>query len=140
MNRTMLRRAWWIVGYGLVAAIICLSLMRDAPLLPNDTGGHMSHMLAYAVVMAWFAQIELSRPERARRALMLAALAIGLEFLQGLTSYRHFDVRDMVAGILGVASGWLLAPPRVFCVAGWLRDRLGPDDRPEGTKTTSTPK
>lgn len=115
---------WRAVGYALVVLIIYLSLTPDAITLPEDSGGLASHTLAYATVMAWFGQIELSSPERIRRGMMLAALAIGLEFIQGLTPYRYFDIRDMVAGVLGVGFGWLLSPPRMFDIAGWLRDWL----------------
>jgi hypothetical protein len=41
------------------------------------------------------------------------ALGIALEFVQGWTDYRTFEVADMVADALGVAVGWALAPPRL---------------------------
>ena len=41
------------------------------------------------------------------------AMGIGLEFLQGLTDYRTFEVADMMADAAGVSLGWLAAPPRL---------------------------
>jgi len=35
-----------------------------------------------------------------------------LEFAQGLTDYRVFEVADMVANATGVLLGWIIAPPR----------------------------
>jgi hypothetical protein len=39
-------------------------------------------------------------------------MGIGLEFEQGLTDYRTFEVQDMVADAMGVLVGWIAAPPR----------------------------
>ena len=41
-----------------------------------------------------------------------AAWRAALEFAQGLTGYRSFEVIDMVANTLGVLIGWTIAPPR----------------------------
>ena len=43
---------------------------------------------------------------------MFRRAGIGLEFEQGLTDYRTFEVQDMVADAMGVLVGWIAAPPR----------------------------
>ena len=91
-----------------MALVVWLSLTPD----PLDVGGpdgfDAGHFTAYAVLMAWFAQ--LLRPGRARlaAAIALIALGVGLEFAQLLTDYRHFDVADMRDDAIGVAAGFLL--------------------------------
>jgi len=114
---------WHAVGYFLVVLVVYLSLAPEAPVLPGPSGDLASHTLAYGVLMAWFAQVDPPGRGRILRALMLVTLAVGLEFAQGLTGYRTFDERDMLAGVVGVALGWLLAPPRVPDVASWARSR-----------------
>jgi hypothetical protein len=105
--------AWSGIGYALTGAIVYLSLTPDPIAIPGDSGSLSGHALAYATVMAWFAQVDRGLPTRIRRAAMLATLAVVLEFIQRLTGYRQFEVADMAAGTLGVAAGWLLAPPRL---------------------------
>ena len=46
-------------------------------------------------------------------AAAFVAMGIALEFIQGWTGYRDFEVADMLADAAGVAAGWALAPPRL---------------------------
>jgi VanZ family protein len=46
-------------------------------------------------------------------AVAFVALGIALEFAQRETGYRTFEIADMVADSVGVAVGWLIAPPRI---------------------------
>jgi hypothetical protein len=50
------------------------------------------------------------------------ALGIGLEYAQMLTDTRTFQVADMVADGIGVALGWLAAPPRGFAFLRLIED------------------
>jgi VanZ family protein len=48
----------------------------------------------------------------------LVGLGVGLEFVQGWTGYRSFDVMDMLADSVGVLLGWMLVlTPLVRVVA-----------------------
>jgi TM2 domain-containing membrane protein YozV len=108
-----IRRAWLIVGWGGVAGIIVLSLIPSPPeLIPVEQGDKAEHILAYGMLMFWFAQIYVRQPGRAIAAALLVALGVGLEYVQGWTGWREFSYADMGADALGVALGWLLAPPR----------------------------
>jgi hypothetical protein len=60
----------------------------------------------------WFAQLAARAPARVAYAALFVALGVGLEFAQRATGYRVFEVADMMADALGVAIGWVAAPPR----------------------------
>jgi VanZ family protein len=112
-DRGWIRRAWLIVGWGGVAGIVVLSLMPGPPdLIPVEQGDKVEHVLAYGILMFWFAQIYVQHPGRAIAAALLVALGVGLEYVQGWTDYRDFSYSDMAADALGVGLGWLLAAPR----------------------------
>jgi VanZ family protein len=106
------RRAWLGLGWLGVAGVVVLSLLPSPPLLPVEHGDKFSHVTMYALLMWWFAQAWLHRERRAFTAVTLLALGVAIEFVQGWTGFRDFSVADMVADALGIALGWLLAPPR----------------------------
>jgi VanZ family protein len=110
--RTLVR-PWRIAGWIGVALLVIVSLMPDPPTLTALEGeDKIGHVLAYAGLMLWFAQIHLARAARWRVALGLVALGVALEFAQGWTGERTFSYADMSADVLGVVLGWLAAPPR----------------------------
>lgn len=82
------------------------------------------HTVVYAALMGWFAQIY--RHDLTRLVLVLGfiAMGIGIEFLQGMTTTRHFDVIDMVANTSGVVLAWALAYTWVGEVLPWLEQRF----------------
>jgi VanZ family protein len=108
-----LTRAWIAAGWAGVIGIIVLSLIPSPPeLIPVEQGDKVEHVLAYATLMFWFAQVYVRQPRRIVAAVLLIALGIGLEYIQGWTGWREFSYADMAADAVGVAVGWLLAPPR----------------------------
>lgn len=107
------RPALWIaLGWLLIIVIVYLSLAHNTINIPGQNGDKYGHILAYAAVMFWFLQIYECTPSRLTIMAALVALGIGLEFAQAMTGYRTFDYGDMVADCIGVALGWLAAPPR----------------------------
>lgn len=108
-----LRSLWLSAGLFLVALVIHLSLTPDPVTVPVDQGDKYSHVLAYLVLMLWFAQIYESGIARIRLAASLMLLGVALEFAQRWTGVRSFEVLDMAAGIAGVFTGWAMAPPRM---------------------------
>lgn len=102
------RRLWLVLGWAQVALIVYLSLTPH-PLEPIsfDHVDKIEHALAYAVPSFWFCQIY--RTAIGRVCVLLVGLGIGLEYVQGWTGYRTFDVFDMQADGAGVFFGWLLA-------------------------------
>jgi len=107
------RQLWLVVGWLLVLLVIYLSLAPIAIEVPVDEGDKFGHVAAYAALMFWFANFFVTLSRRSMLAIGFVALGIALEFVQGWTGYRTFEVADMAADALGVAVGWVLAPPRL---------------------------
>ena len=107
------RPLWVALGWGLILLVVYLSLTPTPVDLPLEKGDKLSHVLAYLVLMWWFANLYPSAHHRICWAAGFVLLGIVLEFLQRWTGYRSFELADMVAGTLGVALGWILAPPRL---------------------------
>ena len=106
------RRLWLPLGWGLVCLVIYLSLATAPVELPLEQGDKLSHVLAYLVLMSWFANLYANPRDRLGFAIGFVLLGIGLEFVQGFVGYRSFETADMGANAAGVAIGWFLAAPR----------------------------
>jgi len=106
-----LRSAWLGLGWLGVIGVVILSLV-PTPSVGVEHGDKLGHTTTYALLMWWFAQAWMRRDVRARTAAGLLALGVVLEYAQGWTGFRDFSLADMVADALGIALGWLLAPPR----------------------------
>jgi VanZ family protein len=106
------RRLWHGIGILLIGAVIELSLTPHPLEIGVEHGDKYGHVLAYASLMFWYAQLYAGIGARIGLAIGFVAMAVGLEFLQRLTGYRTFEIADMVAGAIGVATGWIIAPPR----------------------------
>lgn len=107
-----IRRLWLITGYVLIALVIYFSLAPRVPEGGFEHADKLHHLLAYGVLMGWFAQIASGSARRAW-AVGFVLLGLCLEIAQGLTGYRMFSWLDFAADALGVALGGWLAPPRV---------------------------
>ena len=119
-----LRRVWRVIGAGLILSVIWLSLTPRPIEVPVAQGDKLGHVLAYATLMFWFAQLDARYRARVAYALAFATLGVALEFAQRLTGYRAFDINDMVASAVGVLLGWVVAPPRGPDVLGLLERAL----------------
>jgi len=107
------RKLWLIVGWLLVLLVIFLSLAPVSIEVPVDEGDKFGHVAAYAALMFWFANLFETLNRRSMLATGFVVLGIALEFVQGWTDYRTFELVDMAADAFGVAVGWALAPPRL---------------------------
>lgn len=107
------RRYWLFFGWMLVLIVIYLSLTPNPIRLPVEQGDKFEHILAYAVLMSWFANLYEVSAQRTMFVIGFIALGVSLEFMQRWTGYRSFEVADMVANAAGVATGWVFAPPRI---------------------------
>ncbi len=105
MNLTY-RRAWQIVAWLLLSLITYLSLMPVPPMpLTFDGVDKLEHSFAYLVLALCFCQ---AYAQPSRWMVFLIAWGVGIEFAQGWTGYRYFDVWDMVANTTGVLLGGYL--------------------------------
>ena len=106
-------KTWLWSGWGIAVIIIFLSLYPHQFSSVGNVLDKLEHVLAYAVLMLWFANLHLSRIPRLGYAIGFLAMGIALEFIQRWTGYRSFEVADMLADALGIITGWLLSPPRL---------------------------
>ena len=107
MTTRGLHRLWRGLGWLGVGVTLVVSLM---PPTLDDGGGHtdkLVHLIGYAVLMFWWAQLVPRR--RWTLALALGLFGVAVEGLQGLTPDRMPDVLDALANTLGVLLGWLAA-------------------------------
>ena len=119
-----LRRVWRVIGGGLILLVIWLSLTPHPIEIPVEQGDKLGHLAAYGTLMFWFAQLDARQRTRLAYAVAFVALGVALEFAQGLTDYRVFEVADMVANAVGVLLGWVSAPPRGPDVLGFVERML----------------
>lgn len=93
----------------LVGLVVYLSLTQHPPEpLLFSNADKLEHGFSYGLLALWFCQIYLSTRSRMIAIAALIGLGVGLEFVQGWTGYRFFDVWDMVANSIGVLLGFLL--------------------------------
>lgn len=98
-------------GLLLIAALVYFSLSRTVLALPVDASGHVAHVGAYTAIMFVFTRASPGARVALVTAAALFALGVGIEFLQGRTGYRNFELADMAANAVGIACGWLAARP-----------------------------
>jgi len=115
MRATALAGGWFYA-----AAIVWLSLSPSLPDPGLAYGDKLGHFAAYALLMFWFACLYRGLQVRIAYALLWIALGVALEFAQGATSYRSYELADMAANALGVLFGALaaLSLPRAAAAGG----------------------
>ena len=107
------RQLWLFVGWTLVFSVVYLSLAPVSIETGVEQGDKFLHAFTYGALMVWFANLYERLARRRMLAAAFVAMGIALEFIQGWTGYRNFEVADMLADAAGVAAGWALAPPRL---------------------------
>jgi VanZ family protein len=108
------------VGWAIAAAIIGLSLMPAPPRIDIDEGDKLGHLAAYGALMFWFCLLYARNGTRLAYAALWIAMGIALEFAQGETGYRNFEVFDMAVNAIGVLIGWALS----FAIPAGLARKL----------------
>ena len=115
---------WISFGWILVIAVVYLSVTRHGVPIPGRYGDKYGHIAAYAAVMFWFVQIYEGWRSRLIVACALAALGIGLEFVQAGLGYRTFERGDMLADAIGIVIGWVAGPPRMANILERVEKRV----------------
>jgi VanZ like family len=85
----------------------------------------LAHFLAYGSLSLGFGMLFGGRGRQLRIALAFAAMGVALEFLQGLTDYRTFEVADMIANAIGATLGWVLAQTPLRNGPEWAERLIG---------------
>jgi VanZ family protein len=117
------RRIWLLLGWGMVFSIIVLSLIPvEADL--GEGRDKVVHFVAYGSMAFWFALLFEGRARQLGIAIAFAAMGVAIEFLQGMTDYRSFEVADMVANAVGAALGWGLAQTPLGNALDWAERLL----------------
>ena len=117
------RRIWLLVGCGMVAAVVVLSLIPMEVDLGEDSD-KLAHFLAYGSLSLWFGMIFTGTSRQLGITVAIVALGVVLEFLQGLTGYRTFSIADMIANALGAVLGWGLAQTPLKNGLVWIERRI----------------
>ncbi len=103
----MRQRALWVAGAWLLCAVIVwLSLTPSPPKVDIEQGDKVAHFLAYGTLAFWFCTLYRTRGTRLAYVAGFIAMGAALEFLQGWTGIREFEIADMLANALGVLAGW----------------------------------
>ena len=104
------RKLWLTAGGVIVALILYLSLTPQPPEpLTFDNADKLEHAFAYASLSFWFCLLYRSPLQRIAVIAASIGLGVAVEYVQGWTGYRNFDVMDMLADGVGALAGWLLA-------------------------------
>lgn len=90
----------------MAAVIVFLSLSPRPPQLEFEHSDKFGHLLAYGVLMLWFCLLYRSPRLQLAYGCAWIAMGVALEFAQGVTGYRSFEIADMMANSLGVLVGW----------------------------------
>jgi VanZ family protein len=117
------RRIWLLLGWGMVFSVVVLSLVPVDVDIPKG-GDKVAHFLAYGSLSFWFALLFEGRVRQLGIAITFAVMGVAIEFLQGMTDYRSFEVADMVANAVGAALGWGLAQTPLGSALGWAEQLL----------------
>ena len=107
MTEHVWQRLWLLGGWLGIALTLVLSLM---PPTLEDGRAHADkivHLMGYAVLMFWWAQ--LVTQNRWKLAVAVVLFGIAVELLQGLTPQRQPDPLDALANTGGILLGWLAA-------------------------------
>ncbi len=110
MQHLVYKKFWLGSGVFSVLAILAASTVTLPPIFHEIMQqDKLLHTIAYAGLMAWFAQIFRHDLTRFLIVLALAAFGFSMEFVQGMLPTRRFDYMDMVANLSGIAMSWALA-------------------------------
>ena len=113
------RNYWLGFGWLLIGLVVYLSLSPD----PEDIvefaySDKIKHLLAYGVLMGWFAQLYPTMKYQLFWALVFCLLGVAMEFGQGWGGQRTFDVFDMLANGSGVWRA-VCYVSIMHCLDGW---------------------
>ncbi len=118
------RRIWLLLAWGMVVSVVVSSLI---PVEIDLSGGRdkIAHLLAYGSLSLGFGMLFGGRARQLVIAIAFAAMGVALEFLQGLTDYRTFEIADMIANAIGAALGWGLAQTPLRNGLEWAERLIG---------------
>ena len=119
-------RLWWTFGWCWVAITWYLSLMASPPMPHIDFAytDKIYHCLGYAWLMGWFGNIYHRPLPRLSYAVFLVTMGVAIEFIQGMSHYRQYEIADMVANTIGVGFGFVLTLGPMRLALRWVESRF----------------
>jgi VanZ family protein len=130
MERQPLRyfSLWLTIAWLLVAVVLYSSLTSSPIQTPNiEYGDKIGHFFAYFTLVFWFCQLYKNR-SHILLFVLFVTMGVVIELIQGQTSYRTFEVADMLANSLGAVMGWLLVrfyvAEMLLTIEMWLLQKL----------------
>lgn len=115
---------WRALGWLLVMAVVVASLMPVPERMSASVSDKVGHVLAYAALMFWFAQLYSGARAFVTSAFGFFALGVVLEWAQSLTGYRSYELLDMLANGTGVMVGLVLALTPLGTSLRWFEQRV----------------
>ena len=112
-------RLWLIIGWGMVVGAAVLSLI-PLSIDMREGGDKIGHFVAYAGLTFWFGMLYAGPRRRLAIALAFTLMGVAIEFLQGLTDYRSFEVADIVADAVGTVIGVALLHTPLANALDWV--------------------
>jgi len=112
-------RLWLIIGWGMVVGATVLSLI-PLSIDMREGGDKIGHFVAYAGLTFWFGMLYAGPRRRLAIALAFTLMGVAIEFLQGLTDYRSFEVADIVADAVGTVIGVALLHTPLANALDWV--------------------
>jgi VanZ family protein len=123
--RLFYHQIWVVVGWTMVCLTIYMSLTTSGAVVVGSLlHDKVSHTLGYFCLMLWFMQLYRTNGIRLLFAILLVAMGVALEYLQGLGGVRVFEVADMAANTTGVMLGWLAAALGMDRLLAWFEGRV----------------
>ncbi|MBV2132938.1 VanZ family protein [Pseudomonas sp. MAP12] len=103
------RPVWALAFIICLVSVMTLALVKDSPTLIDTGWDKGNHVLAFSVLT--FLGRMAYPDQRFRLLIGLFAYGVLIENLQLLTGYRFSEYQDLVADVVGMAVGYLLAMP-----------------------------
>ena len=103
----MIERLWRAGGWLGIVLTLLVSLLPPALENGESHVDKLAHLLGYALLMFWWAQLVVHK--RWKLAIAVVLFGVAIELLQCLTPERQPDPLDALANAAGTLLGWLAA-------------------------------
>ncbi|TNF38555.1 MAG: hypothetical protein EP315_01120 [Gammaproteobacteria bacterium] len=115
---------WLLSGYGLIAFIVQQTLTSSPMSVSTQFSDKFLHTVGYFVLMSWFMQIHHRLVMKITWAIFFLLMGVGLEFLQGWSGVRMYEINDMLANGLGVFLALALSFSRFSSLLYWFENKF----------------
>jgi VanZ family protein len=113
-----LRFPWLWLGLGwLIVIAICIgSLLPEPPDLGFTLNDKLIHFTSYFLLTVWFSGLYSRVRYYMLITVIVVALGVALDAMQGATATRQFDLFDILANSAGAIVGFVLS---ILLLGGW---------------------